>query len=169
MLDQDTFLNLLREHEGRLYRIALAITGQEADAWDALQDTVEAAIRHRGQLVGGPAAFPAWIRRILVNRSLNLLRARGRVVPVDPAMQAEPADPLPPPEQSLAARQIWTVVQELDPGQRQVVALRFLADLPLEEVAEQLRLPLGTVKSRLHRALARLRSLLQEQERRSAP
>jgi len=168
MLTQGEFLRLLREQEGRLYRIALAITGSDADAWDALQDAVEAAVRSLPELQGGVEAFPSWIRRIVVNRAINLVRARRRVIPVEPAAVVEP-DPLPPPEASIAAREIWGLMEELDAGQRQVVALRYLADLPLEEIARGLDLPLGTVKSRLHRALGRLRERLQTEERRTAP
>lgn len=168
MLDEREFLRLLQQQEGRLYRIALAITGSDADAWDALQDAVEAAIRNLHDLRGGELAFPGWIKRILVNRAINLLRVRGRVVPTDPSEGPEP-QPLPPPQESIAAREIWTLVAELDAGQRQVVALRFLADLSLEEVAERLGLPLGTVKSRLYRALGRLRQRLANEERRILP
>jgi len=167
MLTQGEFLHLLQEQEGRLYRIALAITGSDADAWDALQDAVESAVRNLPELQGGAEAFPGWIRRIVVNRAINLVRARRRVVPVDPTAVAEP-DPLPAPEASVAAREIWGLMDELDAGQRQVIALRYLADLPLEEIAERLDLPVGTVKSRLHRALGRLREWLMAEERRSA-
>lgn len=67
MLTQEEFLHLLQEHEGRLYRIALAITGRDADAWDALQDAVESAVRSLPELQGGAQAFPGWMRRIVVN------------------------------------------------------------------------------------------------------
>jgi len=156
MLTQEEFLHLLQEHEGRLCRIALAITGRDADAWDALQDAVESAVRSLPELQGGAQAFPGWMRRIVVNRAINVVRLRNRLVPVDPTAAPEP-DPLPPPEASIVAREIWGLMEELDAGQRQVVVLRYLADLRLEEIALRLDLPVGTVKSRLHRALGRLR------------
>ena len=169
-MDQERFLSLLIQQEGRLYRIALAITGRDADAWDALQDAVEAALCNLHDLRGGEEAFPGWMKRIVVNRSINLLRSRRRNVPVDPSGALEPAlDPLPPPQESVAAREIWGLVEALDPGQREVVALRYLGDLSLEEIALRLELPLGTVKSRLHRALARLREQVGDEQRRIAP
>lgn len=66
MLTQGEFLRLLQEQEGRLYRIAMAITGSDADAWDALQGAVEGAVRSLPELQGGADAFPSWIRRIVV-------------------------------------------------------------------------------------------------------
>lgn len=170
MLDEEAFLSLLKQQEGRLYRIALAITGSDADAWDALQDAVEAALCNLHDLRGGEEAFPGWIKRIVVNRSINLLRSRRRNIPVDPSTGLEPSpDPLPLPQESIAAREIWGLVQELDPGQREVVALRYLGDLSLEEIAQRLELPLGTAKSRLHRALVRLREQVADEQRRIAP
>lgn len=169
-LNEEAFLSLLRQQEGKLYRIALAITGTDADAWDALQDAVEAALGNLDELRGGEEAFPGWIRRIVVNRSINLLRSRRRRVLVDPFADLGSApDPLPPPQESVAAREIWGLVKELDPEQRVIVALRYLGDLSLEEIAERLDLPLGTVKSRLHRALQRLRERMAEEQRRVVP
>lgn len=160
-MNDERFLELLHREEGKLFRIALAILGSEADAWDALQQAVEQAWGKRGALRGSDHAFPAWIKRIVVNCSINLLHVRERVIPVDPAaimpmseMKIGGGDP--------EAAMVWELVQELGPEYRKVIALRYLGDMSLQEVAAALGIPLGTVKSRLNTAHHRLRQLMDD-------
>jgi RNA polymerase sigma-70 factor (ECF subfamily) len=74
------------------------------------------------------------------------------------------ADPQASPERALAARQevaaVWSVVEELSPQQRGVFVLRFVEEMPLEEIARTLELEIGTVKSHLHRAVSAVRKRL---------
>ncbi len=157
----EEFLALLRPQEPKLFRIARALTGQEADAWDLLQESTLLAYDRFGQLRGGPDAFGPWIRRILVNTAKNHLVQRNRVVLLE-AMEAEVGfDPSPGPEELLDQRLLWDEVMNLELHHRQVLTLRFLLDLPVDEIATLLDLPAGTVKSRIHRALATLRQRLQ--------
>lgn len=165
-MNEETFVSLLKEQEGRLLRIAEAILGQEADAWDALQAAVEQAWSKRRDLRGGPASFPAWIRRILVNCSLNMLRTKKRTMPMDPG-ELPGRNTFTLPNEDFEVRAVWNVVKNLDAGHRQVIALRYLADLSVAEIADQLGIPQGTVKSRINRALANLRRNLKEDEQRS--
>lgn len=158
------FLELLHREEGKLFRITLAILGNETDAWDALQQAVEQAWRKRSTLRGSAAAFPAWIKRITVNCSINLLHSRERVIPVDPLFLAPTAAVrVHTPADDTAM--IWQLVAELGPEYRKVIALRYLGDLSLEEVAQALRIPVGTVKSRLNTAHKRLKDLLDDKEK----
>lgn len=163
-LNEKRFLELLHREEGRLFRIALAILGNDADAWDALQQTVEQAWGKRGTLRGSEAAFPAWIKKILVNCSIDLLHRRERIIPVDP--QFIPV--VMRDEQSPDAILIWQLVAELGPEFRKVIALRYLGDLSLEEIARALSIPLGTVKSRINTAHKRLKAMLFENEKEGA-
>jgi len=166
-LQEQDFIELLQKEEGKLLRIAWAMLGQESDAWDVLQEAVEQAWRHRRQLQGGPAAFPAWIRRIVVNRAIDHMRSRKRLILLEPAAMPEGDAALPSPEVDVEARALWEELKVLEPDQRQVIVLRYLADLSLQEIADQVGIPLGTVKSRLYRALAHLRKTWDE--RRVAP
>jgi len=156
---ENEFIKLLGEQQGKLLRVAWAIVGQEADAWDVLQESVELAWLNRRQLRGGTVAFGAWIRRIVVNQSLNYVRRMRRTIPVDPGALPEP-EPMPAPEADLEAREIWEQLLRLNPDQRQVVVLRFIADLTLADIAAELEVPVGTVKSRLNRALEQLNQAL---------
>lgn len=161
-MNDKRFLELLHREEGKLFRTALAILGSEADAWDALQQAVEQAWRSRGTLRGSDRAFPAWIKKIVVNCSINLLHFRERVIPVDPvsfALAATEKDRAAPTEIAI----IWQLVGELGPEYRKVIALRYLGDLPLDEIARALKVPVGTVKSRLNTAHKRLRELIEDE------
>jgi len=165
---EERFFALYRPEQHQLYRTAWAILGNEADAADALQEATIRAYRAFGQLKGGAAAFPAWMRRILVNTCTQILRKRMRVIPVErPEDFAEhPAVEMELPMDG----DVWDAVSSLDERYRAVVVLRFLNDMQLEDIATALGIPLGTVKSRLHTALKLLRTRLStgSQERRGA-
>jgi RNA polymerase sigma-70 factor (ECF subfamily) len=158
------FERLVASQAGKLFRIAWGILGQESDAWDALQEATLAAYKSRHQILGGSAAFPAWFRRILITRCLNELRSRRKVVPVDPETLPEP-EPLPSLEHHLDGLAVWEAIESLEHDQRQVLMLRYLADLSTEQVAEALQIPTGTVKSRLNRALNKLRAVVDQEGR----
>jgi RNA polymerase sigma-70 factor (ECF subfamily) len=157
---EESFFALFKPEQGRLYRTAWAILGNEADAGDALQEATIRAYRAFHQLKGGPEAFPSWMRRILVNTCTQILRKRMRIIPVE-----RPEDL---GEEQLAAEadvpfgsEVWEAVQTLDERYRAVVVLRFLNDMQLEDIATALSIPLGTVKSRLHTSLKLLKNRLQ--------
>lgn len=164
-LDENTFVELLRQCEGRLFRVGWAILGQESDAWDALQETVERAWRYRKDIKGGSNTFPSWIHRILINCCIRQIHNRNRVISMD-------LDNLPEPElissveENIEMLTVWDVVKSLDNPHRQVVALRYLGDMSIQEIADKLRIPVGTVKSRLNRAISKLREHFDEHEER---
>lgn len=155
----EAFLALLRPEEGKLLRIARALTGREADAWEMVQDAVVQAYERFHTLRGGPELFAPWIRRILVNRCKNLLRSRARLVLLETAAEADP-DPTPGPEAQVEASHLWGEVMELAEDHRQVLTLRYLVDMQVSEIATLLGVAEGTVKSRIYRALGALRKRL---------
>jgi len=154
-LGEEEFLTLLHAEEGKLYRIALAILCNEQDAWDALQQATERAWYGRGALRGGAGAFPAWIKKILVNQSLNILRSKKRITPIDPQEMRDLLDF--PGEDMTDMGLVWELVWKLGEEHRKVVILRYLGGLSLKEIASELGISLGTVKSRLNTAHSRLR------------
>ncbi len=162
---EDQFFDLLRPEQGKLYRTAWAILGNEADARDALQEAVIRAYRAFAQLKGGAIAFPAWMRRIVVNQCTQILRKRSRVIPVE-----RPEELMPEAAGGISDQSdVWDVVRGLPEHYRAVVVLRFLNDMQLDDIAAALNIPVGTVKSRLHTALKQLRATLAETgERRGA-
>lgn len=159
-MNDKMFLELLHKEEGKLFRIALAISGSESDAWDALQQAVEQAWRSRSTLRGPNSAFPAWMKRIVVNCSINQLHVRERIIPVDPMT----LPPVTADESSGDVLLIWQLVGELGPEYRKVIALRYLGDLSLDEIARSLQIPVGTVKSRLNTAHKRLKQMMEDNQ-----
>jgi RNA polymerase sigma-70 factor, ECF subfamily len=105
-----------------------------------------------------PDRFDAWVHRLTVNACLDLIRRRKRRVievelsPIDAPATHDVAN-------ALADRQMLDqALARLDPGHRAVVALHYLLGMPLPEVARTLGIPPGTAKSRLHYALAAMRT-----------
>lgn len=154
------FAALVERQLDRSYRIARLILRNEAEAEDATHDAVEAAWRHWRKLKD-PARFDAWFGRILVNGCRDRLRrrARARQLPI------APPEPGPSPEGEVERRtELARAFETLNEDQRIAVVLRYWADLTVEEIAERVAAPAGTVKSRLHHAMDRMRSALEPRE-----
>lgn len=156
-----TFEALLdRRALDRSYRIARLILGDAIEAEDAAHDAALAAWRRLGDL-REPARFEAWFGRILVNACRDRLRARRRL-PVNldasragPALDRRSTDPA----DAFARRDdLQSAIRSLSQEHREVVVLRYYADLTVEQIAERTGARPGTVKSRLHYALRRLRA-----------
>jgi RNA polymerase sigma-70 factor (ECF subfamily) len=149
------------------YRYATLILGDRADAEDATHDAALTAWRHLGEL-RDPAKFQAWFGRIVVNACRDRLRARRRR-PVH--VELDPELSTPDANDGLARRDALAVaIRSLSADHREVVVLRFYADLTVEQVAARTGVGAGTVKSRLHYALRHLRAAVDaEDEGRSRP
>lgn len=158
MADDQRFFTLYKQEERRLWRMSMAIMGIEADAADALQEATIRGFRAFHQLKGGEVAFGAWMRRILANTCNQMLKKRSRQIPVE-EVQPDP-DAVVPDVSNNVGNETWEAVSDLEEHYRQVVVLRFVNDLSLQDIAVALDIPLGTVKSRLHHALKLLRGRL---------
>jgi RNA polymerase sigma-70 factor (ECF subfamily) len=139
----------------RAYRLAGLILGQAADAEDVAHDAAVRAWQSAGSL-RDPAAFEAWFDRIVVNACRDRMRRNRRVRFVelpgdDDRRGADPFEALFDHDEALR------LIRRLSPDERVVVVLHYWADLPLTEVALRLGWPVGTVKTRLHRALEAMR------------
>ena len=157
--DHDAFAELARVWIGRLYAIARLILRDPGQAEDATQEALVAAWRDLSAL-RDPDRFDAWLHRLLVRACYReARRARARpTIDVD-VRSIEPfvADD----SLNLADRdELERGFRRLDPEQRAVIVLHFYAGLPLTQVADLLGSPVGTVKSRLHRATRILRAAL---------
>ena len=135
------------------YRIARLIVGDPAEAEDATHDAFVAAWRGWTGL-RDPGRFDAWFGRILVNTCRNRLRRLRRRTIVDVSALLVEADRTRDPNLALLDREeIGPAFADLRPDHREVLALRYYLDLPVEQIASRLGIPAGTVKSRLHHAL----------------
>ena len=154
--DHDAFAELIRGSVTRLDGAARLILRDPELARDAVQ---EALIRAWRDLPGlrDPDRFDAWLHRLTVNACLDLARRRRRrvlEVELDPIDGPMAIDPLA----SFADREVVdAAMRHLDPDGRAIVVLHYFLGMPLTEVAATLGIPVGTVKSRLHRALGEMR------------
>jgi RNA polymerase sigma-70 factor, ECF subfamily len=155
--DPVAFSTLVKRHEARLYNVCLRILGSPEDAHDAAQDAFLTMLRKLGQF-RGDAAFTTWMHRVAVNACYDMLRKKKR----EPTLRLiaddgeNLADNPEPPGPDLAE----TVAGEVDVARalarvpedfRIVLVLADVEDLAYDEIARVLDLPIGTVKSRVHR------------------
>jgi RNA polymerase sigma factor (sigma-70 family) len=153
--DGDAFMDLVHLETPEAFRLSLAIARHHSDAEDALQEAFERAWRELPRLRDAER-WAAWFRRITVNSAIDTGR-RKKAFHIVPLTFHEP-----PPEADASAEfaerdEVSRAMANLDANDRALLALRFGHDLELPDVAAALGIPLGTAKSRLHRALGRMR------------
>jgi RNA polymerase sigma-70 factor (ECF subfamily) len=164
--DPDAFCVLLERHRIVALRVGYTIAG--ADAEDAVQEAMVKAYRHLGRFRTG-AAFRPWFLAIVANEARNRRRATGRqdAVSLRLRARAEPGtDAISAEDDAIAREQrgrLVAAVAALNDRDREIVALRYFAGLTEAEAAVALECALGTVKSRLSRAIERLRDALREE------
>jgi RNA polymerase sigma-70 factor (ECF subfamily) len=150
--DEHAFAELVRRHQARVYRVALRMLGSDADAQDAAQETFVSAWRGLPRFRGDSAAA-TWLYRIVTNRCLNRLASRRPESGVDAdELPGEARDPALLVEQRARLDAISRAVAMLPDEQRAALVLRDYEGLAYEEIADVLRISLGAVKSRIHRA-----------------
>ena len=149
---------------GDAYRLARAILMDDGEAEDAVQEAALAAWRRQGSL-RDPARFEIWFERIVVNQCRDQLRRRKRSVQLAPPLVAYEAAAAPVDTGTDA--DLDRAIAALDADHRVVVVMRYWQDRTVEDIADRLGIPAGTVKSRLHHALKRLRTNLEAGDGRS--
>jgi RNA polymerase sigma-70 factor (ECF subfamily) len=154
--DHDAFAELARAAVVRLDQAARLIVRDPELARDGVQDGL---IRAWHDLPGlrDPARFDAWLYRLTINACLDLVRRRKRRV-IEVELSPSHAQAVADASATLADRDLVEgVLRDLDERGRAIVVLHYFLGLPLTDVAATLDIPVGTVKSRLHRALGEMR------------
>jgi len=167
------FGELVNLHQDRVLRLCMRLAGSRSDAEDLAQETFIRAFRAIDRF-DDRARFYTWIYRIAVNLAISANRrlarrpneygldqtngkpAVGRVGFIE---LEQPADRVLADERS---SQLWQALDEIDPEYRAVLVLREMEGLSYEEIQNVFKIPLGTVKSRVHRARLALRERLQQ-------
>jgi len=165
--DTAAFESLVRSRMDAMYRLSLAILGDQADAADAAQETFVAAWQELPRL-RDLDRFDAWLQRVAVNSCRMTLRARGRrrirEIPIAEMGSVEERAHVAAPARA-DSEVLRTAIQRLPLDQRAILALHHLDGLPVAEVAEILGIPVGTAKSRLFKARTALERELLEEDR----
>jgi RNA polymerase sigma-70 factor (ECF subfamily) len=155
--DHDAFTVLVDVAIARLDAAARLILRDPELARDAVQETLIRAWRDLPGL-REPGRFDAWLHRLTVNACLDLARRRRRR-PIEVEITSLDSPTTRDVASDLADREFLDrALRRLDSGHRAVVAMHYLLGMPLPDVAASLGIPLGTAKSRLHYALAEMRT-----------
>ena len=168
--DATAFGLLVRRHQDRLYNTVYRLLDNAEDA----QDVVQEAFLHAYQSLDsfkGDSLFFTWLYRIAVNTAISLKRKRrvvlsidgsrngeGGVDPLDPSEAAHPGHAL---EQEEQGRRVQRALSRLSAEHRTVLIMKDMEGQKYETMAEILQVPIGTIRSRLHRARLELRELLE--------
>ena len=155
MIDESRFTAEALRMQDMLYRTAVSILRHDADAQDAVQQALENAWKHRHRVE--PDFFAPWLMRIVINCCKEQLRKRSWETASD-QMDLYGGE-TPPPDPDLA-----DALARLPIKYRMPLLLHYLEGFSLEEIAQTLRLPMNTVKSRMRRARLKLRAEWNEAE-----
>ncbi|HUG33301.1 MAG TPA: sigma-70 family RNA polymerase sigma factor [Anaerolineales bacterium] len=157
---------LVRQHETGVFRLALSIVGDTAEAHEITQETFIAALRSL-RSYEDRKSFKAWLYTIALNHARNHLRKRkvmdrlkttvSAIFRIDSQKQKLPEEHIIQSEEETA---LWNAMNKLDERHRIVLVLRYFQELSVTEIAGILDLPEGTIHSRLHTARERLRIAL---------
>ena len=165
---------LVRRYQERLHHSVFRLLENAEDAQDVVQ---EAFLNAYQSLDGfkGDSLFFTWLYRIAFNTAISFKRRQRVMVrmeggpegeqslePLDPSEHNRPGHAL---EQAEQGRQIHQALQRLSPEHRAVLVMKDMEGMKYEEIAEILQVPIGTIRSRLHRARLELRELLEKHER----
>ncbi len=157
----------MRGHQAVAFRTAFTITGDAAEAEDAAQEAFVKVYRTLGRFRSG-APFRPWLLTVVANEARNRRRAAGRRVglALRAAEGGAPGGAPPSPETTVVAEErraeLLSAVEGLREEDREVISLRYFLELTEAETAAALGCPRGTVKSRLSRAIGRLREKMTE-------
>lgn len=163
--DDEAFGRLIRPCIDPSYRLALRMLEDASEAEDAVQEALYKAWRGLARF-RGDAAFSTWVYRIVWTECVDRARRRPRVpIPMEDAEERARGgggdDPVRRAERRERRDAVERALQSLSPPYRAVLTLFYMEDLAIKDIARILDWPLGTVKTRLHRARRALRRALQ--------
>ena len=155
-MTKDDFAVQIMDMKKTLYHVACGILRSEADREDAVQECILKAWEKRDSLKSD-AAFRSWVTRILINECYDICRRSGTVIVLDELPESIA------PEDS-GNRELRDLIMEMDEIYRMPIILFYIEGFSIREISRILRIPEGTVKSRLFAGRAKLRSVLGEEE-----
>ena len=171
--DPAAFGVLVRRYQDRLYNTVYRLVDNAEDAQDVVQEAFLNAYQSLGGFKGDSLFF-TWLYRIAVNTAISLKRkqrvmvridagrnGRHGIEPLDPSDRSRPGHAL---EQAEQGRRVQQALSRLSPEHRAVLVLKDLEGQKYEAMAAILQVPIGTIRSRLHRARLELRELLEKGE-----
>jgi len=161
--DHAAYEKLVRQHEDAVFRLAYLIVGDADAAQDVAQDTFLRAYRQLSRF--DPARpFRPWVLRIARNLARNQRRSFARYLAAARHWLTSAPESVASAESDelahLEAQALWAAIRRLEPQEQEIIYLRYFLELSVQETAEVLDVAPGTVKSRLSRALRRLKGVV---------
>ncbi|TFE01357.1 sigma-70 family RNA polymerase sigma factor [Jeotgalibacillus sp. R-1-5s-1] len=153
--DDDAFIAMIREVRTDLYKTAYAYLKNEDDALEAIQEVTFRAYRSIGKLKE-PAYCKTWLIRITINVCQDELKKRKQII------RTEVNDQLFVSEEDLLFMETNEALEQLSFEERELLHMKYICDLTIREVAESLEVSEGTIKTRLYKALGRLRKWMEK-------
>lgn len=156
--NEQAFQELIQDEKNKLFRMAYLYVKNEDDALDIVQDTIYKAFISIKQLKE-PHYFSTWISRILINTALDFIKKNNRAIPFSDVDGIHK-------DQNLRIEEkldLLEAIERLEVQYKTVIIFRYYKDLSIKQIAEILKCPEGTVKTRLHRAINQLKSDLKEE------
>jgi RNA polymerase sigma-70 factor (ECF subfamily) len=156
-IDSNEFTRLVLEAEPTLYHISKTILKNDHDCADAVQEAIITAFGKLGSLKN-PQYFKTWLCRIMINECYRIYKRNRRIVPYDDYMKNEKFI------DNTQKTELYSALMKINEKQRLVTVLHYIEGFKVSEIAVMLKIPVGTVKSRLSKARASLRAILSEEE-----
>ena len=150
---------LVARWQRRLWHYACSLTGNSEAAWDVTQEAWLGIVRGIGRL-NDPARFRSWVFRIVTHKAKDWIRRNARAT--RPQIRLVPEADRQAQQSNETAGDLRSLLQRLPDRSRAVLTLYYLEDFDVPEVAKILRIPRGTVKSRLYNARRELKKLWQQ-------
>lgn len=142
-MDKTTFTQKVLESEQTLYRVAMSMLQNDADCEDAVQETILMAYKKLNTL-RNEEYFKTWLVRILINNCKKIIKKKSRFVPIEELAEQSTLDDTQCSEVRLA-------LDKLQPKIRAVMVMKYIEGFSVKEIKSILKIPDGTVKSRLAR------------------
>lgn len=168
-----SFGELVRRHQDRLYSTIFRLVDSAEDAQDVVQETFLSAYQSL-ESFKGESQFFTWLYRIAVNTAISLKRKQRVALSIqasqngqggtEPLDFSEGSQPIRAAEKAEREQRIRKALSKLSPEHRTVLVLKDMEGQKYESMAEILQVPVGTIRSRLHRARIELRDLLQRED-----
>ncbi|MFN7249370.1 MAG: sigma-70 family RNA polymerase sigma factor [Anaerobacillus sp.] len=151
-----TFEALIKQEQGKLYKVAYSYVKNEQDALDIVQESIIKGYKSFHKLKD-TQLFLTWMTRIVINSAIDFLRKSKDVI----VLETEWFDPgINQENKSVMELDVATVFDKLKPEQKTLLLLRFYYGYSISEIAEILEKPEGTIKSKLHRTLNQVKEKL---------
>lgn len=147
--NQDAFTRLYNEHFDRVYRYVYFRTSKRSEAEDLTQEVFLKALQSIGSFKWREVPFAAWLFRIAHNLVIDNARkqSKQKTAPLEEAWAVSVEDPVALTEQKSEMADLAAAMKKLPPAQQEVISLRFIAEMPIAEVAKVLKKSEGTVKA----------------------